>query len=185
MKLVGITGKARSGKDTFAKELIRHGYRRAAFADALKQVTALIANEEPSLYFDEVTKEEYSYALGMTRRKALQLLGTEGIRNTLGADVWVRRLLREWQADGMPATVITDVRFDNEAEAVIRAGGHIVRIVRPGQEGLQGVSGQHASEAGVSDHLIDVEIVNDGSIGDLWAEATKLRALLDGDSERH
>jgi hypothetical protein len=182
MRLVGVTGRARSGKDTFAQGLIRHGYRRAAFADALKQVTALIANEPPELFFDEVTKEEFSPNLGMTRRKALQLLGTEGIRKVLGDNVWVDRLLRSWREDGMHATVITDVRFDNEARAIAELGGHIVLITRPDNVGLQGSAATHASERGVSEDLIDLEVVNDGSVAELWAEAAKLRALLDRDS---
>lgn len=184
MKLLGITGRAHAGKDTFAQALIQHGYRRMAFADALKEVTALIANEPTHLYFDPVSKEEYTDALGMTRRQALQLLGTEGIRKVLGDDVWVRRVLREWESDGKPAVVITDVRFDNEAAAILAVGGHIVRIVRPDNVGLTGAAATHASELGVSDDLVDVEVVNDGSVGDLWAEAAKLRQLLEGDSER-
>lgn len=184
MRLVGITGKARSGKDTFAKALIKHGYQRIAFADAVKEVTALIAAEPTHLYFDDVTKEEYTDALQMTRRQALQKVGTEGIRKALGEDIWIRRALRLWVADGKPAAVITDVRFDNEAEAILALGGHLVRIVRPDNDGLQGTAATHASEAGVSSDLIDVEIINDGTVGDLWAEAAKLRAVLDGDSER-
>lgn len=182
MKLVGVTGRARAGKDTFAKALIQHGYKRIAFADAVKQVTALIANEPTHLFYDDVTKEEHSEGLGMTRRKAMQLIGTEGVRRVLGDNIWVDRALREWISDGRPAAVITDVRFDNEARAIIELGGHIVRIVRP-DAGLHGEAAQHASEAGVSEDLVDIEITNNGSIGELWEEARKLRMLIESDSE--
>ena len=37
MKLIGLTGKARSGKDTVANYLFnQHGYTRIAFADPVK-----------------------------------------------------------------------------------------------------------------------------------------------------
>jgi dephospho-CoA kinase len=37
MKLIGITGKARSGKDTIARHLwAQHAFTRIAFADPLK-----------------------------------------------------------------------------------------------------------------------------------------------------
>lgn len=183
MRLIGITGRARAGKDTFAQGLIRLGYQRRAFADPLKEVTAKIANEESHLYFDDATKEEYTDALEMTRRQALQKVGV-GMRDSLGPDTWVRRLLREWVADGMPSTVITDVRFDNEALAVLKAGGHIVRILRPDNVGLSGEAAQHVSEAGVSEHLVDVDITNDGTVGELWEEARRLHAIVTGDMER-
>ena len=182
MKLLGITGRARAGKDTFAAELIKLGYKRLAFADAVKQVTALIANEPTHLYYDDIEKEAHCPALGVTRRKAMQLVGTEGGRKLFGDNLWVDRALRGWIEDGRPPTVVTDVRFDNEAKAILALGGHIIRITRPDNVGLQGAAALHASERGVSEDLIDVEVVNNGTVGDLWAEARKLRQLLDADS---
>lgn len=184
MRLIGITGKARAGKDTFAAALIKAGYSRIAFADAVKRVTALIADEPEHLYFDDATKEQVSPSLGIPRRKAMQLVGTEAVRKTLGDNVWVDRALRAWVRDGRPSAVISDVRFDNEAQAILALGGHIVRIVRPDNVGLTGTEAAHVSEAGVSEDLIDIEVVNNGSIGDLHAEARKLVQLLAGDEER-
>ncbi len=173
--LMGITGFAGAGKDTFALGLVELGFERQAFADALKQVTAYIADEPKSLYHDPVAKEQYSESLQMTRRRALQLLGTEGVRNTLGPDVWSRRLLRKWASDGRPDTVVTDVRFDNEADAIIAAGGYIVRVVR-GAQLLKGAAAAHASEAGVSEDRVLITVFNDGTVEELKAEAQKLRS---------
>ena len=36
MKIIGIAGEARSGKDETAKVFVSHGWTRAAFADSLK-----------------------------------------------------------------------------------------------------------------------------------------------------
>lgn len=198
MKLVAITGKARAGKDTLAQAFTREGFKRIAFADALKQVTALIANEPSHLYYDDVEKEAFCPALGMTRRQALQKLGTEGIRSVFGADVWVNRVLREWVAGGRSPIVITDCRFDNEAALVREAAGIVIQVVRPQHGGsLQGEAALHASERGVRDELVDIEITNNGSVGDLHAEARKILAAYgalrccerdtdrDGNCDRH
>lgn len=179
MLLIGITGKARSGKDTLAEAFTRRGYKRMAFADALKEVTALLANEPSHLYFQEASKEEFTEALGMTRREALQKVGSS-MRKEIGTQVWVDRVLRQFICEGQRhPTVISDVRYDNEAEAIIAAGGMVVEVVRPGNQGLTGRAAAHESEKGVRGSLVSVEIINDGTVGDLWAEARKLMVFTD------
>lgn len=175
-QLIGVTGLARSGKDSFGYACVKQGWRRTAFADALKVATAHIANEQSHLYFDDVTKEEFTDALGMTRRSALQKVG-KAVRDSVGPETWVRRALQEWAANGCPPTVVTDCRYPNEAEAIRKLGGTIVRIVRPGS-GLAGEAGQHESEARLPDNLVDVEITNDGSMGELAMEAAKVIAMI-------
>lgn len=176
-KLIGITGLARSGKDSFALILGRHGYHRIAFADPLKEVVAHIANEETHLYHDEVTKEQHCEALGMTRRIALQRVG-HAMREALGEDVWVNRALREWNSLGRPATVVSDCRYKNEAIAIRNLGGIVVRMVRPGA-GLSGEAADHSSEVQLPDGLVDVEINNDGTLGELADEARKIALMLE------
>ena len=174
-KLIGITGVARSGKDSFAAHFTKYGFKRTAFANALKTAVAYIANEDSTLYFGDDTKEEYTEALQTTRRMALQKVGS-AVRNSLGPDTWVRRVIRAWDAQGNPPTVVTDLRFPNEALAIRERGGLIVRIVRPGS-GLTGEAAAHESEAGLPDDLVDIEIVNDGTLSELAAEAKKVVAL--------
>lgn len=173
--LIGITGCARAGKDSFGAVLAKHGFKRTAFANALKSAVAYIANEDTNLYFDDDAKEEYTDALETTRRMALQKVGS-AIRNSLGPETWVRRVIRAWEAQGKPATVVTDVRYANEALAIRANGGLIVRVVRPGS-GLSGEAGQHESEAGLPDELVDIEVVNDGTLAELNQEALKIVRL--------
>lgn len=178
MNLIGITGRLHAGKDEAAKAFIAEGYTRHSFADPLKAVTAFLADEPVTLYHDQQAKEEHSDLLGMTRRKALQLLGTEGIRNTLGADFWARRLMWVWTKSGRPKMVVADCRFDNEAEILRANGGKVIRIIRPDNDADSvGVPG-HASERGVSDHLIDFTIVNDGTISDLHSRCAEVLAKI-------
>lgn len=108
----------------------------------------------------------------LTPREACQRIGTEMGRE-LWDGTWLRlaterlELLRDQDC---PLAVVADVRFDNEARWV-RAwpgGGELWRVGRPGA-GLGGVAGAHASEAGVSDALVDRVLDNGGSLADLRA----------------
>lgn len=171
-QLIGITGLAYAGKDSLAACFAGYGYKRVAFANALKEVTSYIAGEPTHLYFTQEGKEEFCDTLGMTRREALQRVGV-AMRNTLGEDVWVKRLLQEWVSGGLPPTVISDCRFLNEASAIRDLGGVIVQVVRPGS-GLSGSAALHESESGIPEGLIDYVVNNDGTLGDLAAEAGKI-----------
>jgi len=171
-QLIALTGKMRAGKDTLAEVFIKAGYTRQAFADPLKDVVAYIADEPIGLYHHPEHKELVSEALGMPRREALQLMGTEGVRKIFGPDVWANRLIRRWLAAGKPRWIITDCRFDNEAEIVTANGGVVVEVFRPGQQG-SGVKG-HLSEAGVDSRHIDHVIVNDGTVDDLQTKGALL-----------
>lgn len=171
-QLIAITGLAHSGKDTAASALTERGYTRLAFADSLKIAVAFIANEQTALYHDDVQKEVWCPTLGMSRRQALQKFG-KGMRDMFGPDVWVSRLLGYWVELGKPNVVITDCRYPNEAEAVRSLGGIVIRINRPGA-GLDGEAGAHESEVKLPEDLVDIEVFNDGTIGDLRAEMRKI-----------
>lgn len=96
-------------------------------------------------------------------RRLLQNWGLEGGREIHGDDVWIRAAMRQVQLDHR-GIVFADVRFDNEAQAVLDQGGMVIRVVRPGVT----PPNSHASENGVADQLINMTIVNDtASIGAL------------------
>jgi hypothetical protein len=97
-------------------------------------------------------------------RSWAQWLGTEMGRYIAGDDVWINLALR--RLDG--PVVLPDVRFDNEARAVLESGGAVIRVLRPGVAPVNA----HVSEKGVSEHLIDADIHNTGSV-----ELLKYRAL--------
>jgi cytidylate kinase len=49
--LIGICGKAGSGKDTIADHLVvNHGFQKYAFADPLKEIVKVFGFPERSLY---------------------------------------------------------------------------------------------------------------------------------------
>lgn len=177
--LIGITGRARSGKDTAANILVKwHDYSQTAFAEPLKRMAAILCNEPESLFHDDAAKESVCRLHGKTRRQILQLLGTECVKPYFGEGVWVRHLFDRLDK-GLygQRVVITDVRFDAEADAILEAGGYILEI-RRSATGLTGDAAAHRSEAGISPDKVDFTIINDGTISDLAAELAKVAAFV-------
>lgn len=186
MQLVGITGKAGAGKDTIADYLVREqGFNKLSFADTLKRMLALAGMPEPTNRDD---KEKLIPGFEFTWREAAQKLGTEWGR-ALDPDIWIKilelRIQRETALDAAypgvkPSRfVLSDVRFDNEAEMIRRLGGQVLHVT--GRAAKLGASAGHASEAGVffDGHHGDRELDNSGSIVDtikqlqqiLWSAA--------------
>ena len=184
--IIGLVGKARSGKDTFASLL--PGFERHAFADALKDAFAAY-HRIPRCWCDGVDEDgtpidrEKFWAYHSRRdaggvmepvtiRQGLQRFGM-AMRDTFGDDFWLARLV-ERVGSFRQDIVITDVRFDNEVDLIRGLGGMIVGIFRPECEEVSA----HASEelanrvAEVADRLI----INDGTIDDLRIQAEGLIA---------
>lgn len=178
MDIIGLTGAARSGKDTFASFLVEnHGYKRLAFADTLREMVSLMTGLTPAELSDGALKETpIEWLGGKSPRQLMQTLGTEWGRDSVCPDVWlniVAQRLRQARQEGFIGVVITDVRFDNEAEFIRSRGGWVVQIVRPSATPVA----QHASERGISEDLIDETFVNDGSLRDVATAAFRVSAI--------
>ncbi len=155
--LIGVSGYARSGKDSFADALCASvpWSKKVAFADKLRELTMAIYPDTNAL----VTARGWDQAKSVsTTRERLQLLG-ETCRRVLGQDVWVDALLRE--INPRQFTVVSDVRYRNEAQAIRRRGGVLIRIERPGV----GPINEHISEHDLDGWTDwDAIIHNDGNL---------------------
>lgn len=133
----------------------------------------------------------------MTARELLQKLGTEAMRDNLHENVWVNALFADYKPFGKtfkdvspvtgkvtfdtvgvyPNWIITDMRFPNELEAIVKRGGITIRVVRPvhalSQENHCGLL--HPSETALDNNIVHYEIINDGTIEDL---IEKVREIL-------
>ena len=182
MYLLGIAGKARSGKDLAARYFRdQHKFNHIAFADPLKRMASMLTQEPEHTFHHDVLKEQEVPWLGMTRRRVLQILGNDAIKPYFGPDIWARvmeqRLLGPLKSYN--SIVISDVRFNEEAEMIHRLGGHVLQLQRDAA-GLSGDAGAHSSEAGVSEDLIDFHIDNNGTVGELCHELDKIAAYVRG-----
>lgn len=99
---------------------------------------------------------------GAEVRRLVQVFGTEVVRATFGANAWVDYLAGQIRDDNPELVVVTDVRFDSEAEWVRRMGGPVIHVIRPGV-----VSDGHGSEAGIDPRLIDHVVLNNSTIAEL------------------
>ena len=133
-KLIGITGFARSGKDTFferadlalKKESLR--CERVAFADALKnEVDDLLKTHTGISAFTE-NDEEKSLV-----RPLLVTYGTD-IRRKLNQNCWIEKVqpIVIEHLENNKFVFVTDVRFKNEAEWIKMNGGFMVKVERDG-----------------------------------------------------
>ena len=180
--LIGLMGKKRAGKDTFARRLVeRHGFVRYAFADALKDVLftlnplAAVVDGEPVHLSTivmhsggwERAKDEYQEV-----RRLLQDLGV-AVRKHVGKDTWLDPVMRQVAKESRPV-VITDVRFWNEAAAIADAGGYLVRVVRPGHDD----GDTHESETDLDDWEEDFTAHNIKDVEWLESEADMIVALI-------
>lgn len=173
--IIGLAGRARSGKTTVARQLCAKGFHELAFADPIVDALTMIF-DVPSEY--RTSKKEHSLpGFNFSYRKATQTLGTDWGRRMLDPDLWIQVLANRIQmvADDSDCIVISDVRFENEAQWIRSQGGEVWHIVRPGFDG--GVR-EHASENGIEILQGEKVLVNDKGLEELCALVEK--SLWDG-----
>ena len=166
MILIGLTGSAGSGKGEVASILARkHGFKEMAFADPLYEGVSAIVGKPVAWLKDRANKEEIIPWIGKSPRELLQLLGTEFGRKMIHPELWIRSAVE--RIDPSSPIVFTDVRFDNEAEALDRAGGVIFEVIRPSAACLNAHTAAHESEQGIMSKYVYLVIQNTGTLDDL------------------
>lgn len=176
MKLIGISGKKYSGKDTFFKVFhdLEPNSIRLAFADALKDEVWRTILEPEGIDRAVLDDERKKYF-----RLILQGWGTEFRRQFCDDNYWIDQAdkkIQELEATGFDGfLLITDVRYPNEAKWIREKGGEIIRINRP-RTGLIGkmkdffniVPDKHPSEIALDNYKkFSAIIKNDGTVLDL------------------
>jgi len=133
-KVIGLTGVARCGKDTFcllaAKRLnkAKQPVMRCAFADNVKaDLHQLLVKKAGISAYTNIDKEKELI------RPLLVAYGTDLMRK-IDEDYWIKRLEMSVKAAGqIDATAfITDVRYMNEVEWIKEQGGAIIHISKTG-----------------------------------------------------
>lgn len=171
-RLFGLTGAAGCGKDTIAERMMIHGFVPTAFADPLRSAASEVFGLDYRYFTDRVLKDAVNPYWGMTPRQMLQKMGTEAMRDTFGPDVWIRRwALTYTEIRDVASCVVSDVRFENEAEMVRDCGGVVIHVQRPG---LDPVEGNHASARGIKFYEGDLVLANDRDIKALFEKVDKL-----------
>ena len=196
--IIGISGKMGSGKDTLGDMLcgIDRSYSIKKYATKLKQIASLLSGipverfesqdfkkfDMPTVW-NKIKKPTSAYGEQMekmTVREFLQKIGTDALRDGLHNDVWVNALFADYKeryfgSNSMPNWIITDVRFPNEAQAVIDRGGIMVRINRTDKSR---VNADHPSEIALDNwDGFHYTIDNNGTLEDLKGHAEVILKL--------
>lgn len=179
---IGLTGFAGVGKDTVADLLVTHlGFRKMAFAEALRAEIAEAFGLDPIYLSHPSTKNLPTPALAMNRAP-VQFLAAVALdigarwrvngrlsNEWLGAPRSPRQIMQWWGTEyrrrqsprywtsimaarivelhelGHTRLVITDVRFENEADIIHAAGGLLWQVTRPEIDGATTLEGSHVS----------------------------------------
>jgi hypothetical protein len=183
MRLIGLTGRAGSGKDTVANFLTGcQGFVRIGIADPMEAaLLAMFAGTGITAehFNDRMLKEQPIPGIGRSGRQLKQTIGDWG--RQVSSDLWIYladRKLREFsQASPLlhiQGVVVSDVRKVDEANWITRHGGRIWYIARPEKDRaeLAGETASHSTEQEVDCVPFDIAIRNTGSIEDLFETVT-------------
>lgn len=163
-KVVGVSGRAGSGKNVVAGMV--PDAKVIQLADPLYAMVSVMLGVSEERLRDRDFKERTLDWLGKSPRQLLQTLGTEWGRSTIRDDVWLLMAKSRIEAlleDGAACVVVADLRFDNEAAMIRGLGGEVWEVLRPDAADVA----EHSSERGLSPHLVDRTIQNDGTLSQL------------------
>jgi hypothetical protein len=183
-QIVGLYGPSRAGKDETAAILVSDfGYEKRAQAAAIRKIllglNALVTTNAgtslPMKDLFEVCNENWDEVKAMSTDSVDQMIRLgQTCRDVLGIDVWLNTAfpppctcLVETAIGGQKTlgckctkVVISDIRQENEYNAVKARGGEVWKIIRPGVE-KRGMDG-------LLDHLsFDATLYNNGTLQDL------------------
>ena len=182
VKFIGIGHKKQQGKDTLARsiqdflDLSWVGSDIIPFALPLKILAqdafGLTQNQCWGSDSEKDTLTEVTlYDLGKDTRQSLDHLSARRVLQETGVrmrecfpGIWCNAPFRREYSEDTEYVLIPDVRFPDEAEKILSAGGDLIRITRPGHV----LDDDHESE-----HALDgfdrwtATVINDGDLTDM------------------
>jgi hypothetical protein len=170
--IIGIAGRARTGKSTAAELLLRMGAGKYlySFADPLRaMLKAGLGIDLDNPYWAMRKEDPMPEFGGHSPRALLQSLGTEWGRQMVDANLWLTLAAKALRQRG-PGMIVGDVRFANEAAWVRGMGGIVLHIERGNAPAVR----PHVSEAGVERLATDLRIFNESTPASLQAGLAKL-----------
>ena len=141
--IIGIVGFIGSGKDTVAQMLLDDNGVKDSFASPLKDMCASIFGwPREMLEGDTVESRDFRNTPDMfwsrktgisnfTPRLALQLMGTDVLRDHFHQDIWLNSLEYRMRCHNSSKNIIiSDARFQNELMLIHNMGGAIIWVQR-------------------------------------------------------
>lgn len=135
MLVIGITGRARSGKGVIAEAIQEACIDR--YDCKVYEISELVLNDlkkkgsiDPSTQRKDLTKEELSLLVqhGLTIR-------------SMNKEFWIEKLYYQIRKDQPQVAVLPSIRFENEAELIVNGFlGKIIRVKRFVRDGVEFIS---------------------------------------------
>jgi hypothetical protein len=182
MLLLAFGHKARQGKDTAGQGVFDYyeKKRQLALRHGLRVIPAV------GIYrFAEALYEEARRDYGMTEKDAplLQRIGSE--RRAQDQEYWVKKVFQKISYDKPHIAVITDCRYQNEAQAIKARGGYTVKVERLNEDGSKYVANDrpadHPSEIDLDNYNFDYYIkAKTGQVAWVEQQAITLAEMLRG-----
>lgn len=180
--LLGVTGKARSGKDTFAEMLAEELFNLTqkkfvlmAYATELKlRVQRDFDLSYEQLWGGEKEVEDKRYPKGEGFWSAREILQSYGeYFRSVDKLFWVNNLFKVIEEKEYSNVIVTDVRYPNEADPIKERSGYILRVTSD-RNCIQKIHGEnHISETAMDTYKDnDLDIINDWGLVEL-REAAK------------
>jgi hypothetical protein len=154
--IIGVSGKKRSGKDTFY-EIIKNELKnkqtvkRYAFADRVK----ICAKKYFGINQSDIKLEQ--------NRFILQGIG-QMLRQEINPNYWINIVIREMMESRSKnpdeISVITDLRYINEVEEILSLGNSVVVRIERNQDNYD----NHISETDLNNYPFDFYIKNNEDV---------------------
>lgn len=185
MKIIGLSGHAKSGKSTVAKYISSYLHtkniktKELAFATPLKEICKILYNLSDDDLNIQSKKEQIIPYLGVSPRTILQKFGTEigrdilplVIKTNIKESIWIWNLNQQILMDQNINYIVSDVRFQDEQNLIKKYNGISIKIVRDNN-----VNMNHPSESEQDNMKFDYIILNNDSLEELYY---KIRIILD------
>jgi hypothetical protein len=178
--IVAFTGRKGHGKDA-ASMALPDDFKLLRFADPLKNMIRSLLHDLnvagdliERLVEGDLKERSLGVLGGKSTRYALQTLGTEWGRGLVSRNLWADTF--KTRSAGHPRVKVTDVRFQDEVDAIHSLGGIVIRIYNPRRIDLSSTS-LHDSETSIDALEVDRIIVNDGTLEELHDKVKKCLGL--------
>ena len=187
--VIGITGKAHSGKDTSADYIVsmldKYGYKviKVCLADQLKYICQKVVKYFYNIdlpiedFYDYLKKEQEQPELPHFNgkpfkiRTLLQMIGTDICRNMLFRSIWCDYIKEKYiTPNNYDIIVVSDIRMLNEIkyfETLTVTKFLSIRINRTNGDQIDIVNQSHESETNIDELCVDYDVSNDDTLDEL------------------
>jgi dephospho-CoA kinase len=180
MVLIGICGRKTSGKTTITDYVVdNYEFIERSLAGPLKNaLRELLLIDNENLYGSEEKKnEKLEDWFDYTAREFMQHVGTELLREKLaelfpkiGTQIFTHNFELWYKKNKDNHVIVSDVRFEDDANIIKKLGGYIIKINRPNLTNID----SHSSEVSVDRVKHDYIIENNGTLEDLYERVDQI-----------